>query len=169
MTLGRIFSRGVDNAIGTCSLVAGESLDERAFLQRSLSATRHHTAERLFHLREIRDLGPYLVEVLYSEPMSIGAAAVAGIVGESEKCSDIVEAEAKLSCSANEAQPLQVRWAIQPVPSGRPCRGAKNACLFIETDALDSEAGALGQRPDRQQWRGFVRFLAHGRKILLKL
>jgi hypothetical protein len=135
-----------------------------AFQRRPLSAARHNTAKCLFHLPEIRDLGPHLVQVLCSEPKSIGAAAITGIVGKSEECPDLIEAEAKLSCAANEAQPLQVRRAVEPMLSGGPRRGTKYACPFIETDPLDGQAGVRGQCTDRQQRCGFVRFLAHRKK-----
>jgi hypothetical protein len=62
-------------------------------------------------------LGAHIVEMLCAEPMGIGAACVARVVGEAEKCPDVVEAETKLSRSANEAQPLQIRQAIEPMPA----------------------------------------------------
>jgi hypothetical protein len=111
------FRIGAGRETSLTRLIAGQSLDERALRQRPLSATRYHAAEGFLHLLQIRDLGTHTVEMLCAEPMGIGAACVARVVGEAEKCPDVVEAETKLSRSANEAQPLQIRQAIEPMPA----------------------------------------------------
>ena len=84
-----------------------QGLDQRAVRQGPVRAPGDHPPEHLLHGHEVRDLRPDIVQVAKPYLSRLGARPLA-LVGQGEKCANLIHRKAQVPGPAYECQPLEV-------------------------------------------------------------
>jgi hypothetical protein len=89
-------------------------------------------------------------------------AHVAGAVVELQQHRDVVEREAERLGTLDEAQPVDVRWRVEPLAPVGLRRGAEQLAPLVVANGLDADPGRGRQLADFQRFHGPPLILCSG-------
>ena len=119
-----------------------QRINHRAFRDLVFGALRGHVGQHPLKPPEVRDFAAHLRQVLQRQRMNL-RTCIGMSIDQVEETTQLVEAEAELPTTTNEAQPLEMVHGVHAISAGATCRCRHHAYLLVVADGFDIDAALL--------------------------